>query len=420
MSTIQNLKTIKEFLLELYRDNLNQLKTPKIKDILSKRKHTFIKEYLKMNSISISTTCSVKTDSVYKTGQLILKNSKLIINQYESNKTEQKRINNSINQHVDILFPIFFIDFNMVTCELVVHKTKQKFRLIILGKNLKKKDYDNNDDFIYKYRVVKFAMLYQSKEVFNLICENINKSIILSYGSKYNIFSISIRNNFCKEYFINYKKFALEANSGDIILFKGYSNDSKFQRFLTGADYDHVGIMVKNKYGLNLYESTGKDGAKLRPWEDFITYYWYLLYDVMSFRKLKIDDETKKLYILEQNNGEKIEDINDNKKLNEKFYFYFNKKIDEFISKSEHKKYYFSKIGYFCHSKMKKKSLIRESYSCSELIGALYYYVGIITDELEASNYLPGHFSRNGEVAFKKGFQLGEEYIIDFSSTMSN
>jgi len=420
MSTIQNLKTIKEFLLELYRDNLNQLKTPIIKDILSKRKHTFIKEYLKMNSISISTTCSVKTDNVYKTGQLILKNSKLIINQYESNKTEQKRINNSINQHVDILFPIFFIDFNMVTCELVVHKTKQKFRLIILGKNLKKKDYDNNDDFIYKYRVVKFAMLYQSKEVFNLICENINKSIILSYGSKYNIFSISIRNNFCKEYFINYKKFALEANSGDIILFKGYSNDSKFQRFLTGADYDHVGIMVKNKYGLNLYESTGKDGAKLRPWEDFITYYWYLLYDVMSFRKLKIDDETKKLYILEQNNGEKIEDINDNKKLNEKFYFYFNKKIDEFISKSEHKKYYFSKIGYFCHSKMKKKSLIRESYSCSELIGALYYYVGIITDELEASNYLPGHFSRNGEVAFKKGFQLGEEYIIDFSSTMSN
>ena len=420
MSTIQNLKTIKEFLLELYRDNLNQLKTPKIKDILSKRKHTFIKEYLKMNSISISTTCSVKTDSVYKTGQLILKNSKLIINQYESNKTEQKRINNSINQHVDILFPIFFIDFNMVTCELVVHKTKQKFRLIILGKNLKKKDYDNNDDFIYKYRVVKFAMLYQSKEVFNLICENINKSIILSYGSKYNIFSISIRNNFCKEYFINYKKFALEANSGDIILFKGYSNDSKFQRFLTSAEYDHVGIMVKNKYGLNLYESTGKDGAKLRPWEDFITYYWYLLYDVMSFRKLKIDDETKKLYILEQNNGEKIEDINDNKKLNEKFYFYFNKKIDEFISKSEHKKYYFSKIGYFCHSKMKKKSLIRESYSCSELIGALYYYVGIITDELEARNYLPGHFSRNGEVAFKKGFQLGEEYIIDFSSTMSN
>ena len=389
MSTIQNLKTIKEFLLELYRDNLNQLKTPKIKDILSKRKHTFIKEYLKMNSISISTTCSVKTDNVYKTGQLILKNSKLIINQYESNKTEQKRINNSINQHVDILFPIFFIDFNMVTCELVVHKTKQKFRLIILGKNLKKKDYDNNDDFIYKYRVVKFAMLYQSKEVFNLICENINKSIILSYGSKYNIFSISIRNNFCKEYFINYKKFALEANSGDIILFKGYSNDSKFQRFLTGADYDHVGIMVKNKYGLNLYESTGKDGTKLRPWEDFITYYWYLLYDVMSFRKLKIDDETKKLYILEQNNGEKIEDINDNKKLNEKFYFYFNKKIDEFISKSEHKKYYFSKIGYFCHSKMKKKSLIRESYSCSELIGALYYYVGIITDELEAGNYLP-------------------------------
>ena len=107
------------------------------------------------------------------------------------------------------------------------------------------------------------------------------------------------------------------------------------------------------------------------------------------------------------------------KKLEEKFYYYFNMKAEEFISKSEYKKYYFSKMRYFCRSKMKKKSIIRDTYSCSELIGALYYYTGIITDELEAGNYLPGHFSRKGLIAFKKGFSLGEEYIIDFSSSMS-
>ena len=36
-------------------------KKPKTKEILSKRKNTFIKEYLKMNNISISSKCSVKT-----------------------------------------------------------------------------------------------------------------------------------------------------------------------------------------------------------------------------------------------------------------------------------------------------------------------------------------------------------------------
>ena len=418
MSSIQQLNIFKDFLLDLYENNLKLIKTPKTKDILSKRKKTFIKEYLKMNNLSISSTCSVKTDNVYKTGQLILRNSKLVINQYQSNKIDHIKTDNSITQFVDILYPIFFIDFNLVTCELVMHKTKQKFRLIILGKNMKEKDYENNDDYIYKYRIVKFAMPYESKEVFNLICESINKSIILSYGSKCNIFGINIRHNFCKEYFICYKKLIKEANTGDIILFKGYSNESKFQRFLTGDDYDHVGVLIKNEDGLHLYETTGKDGAKVRPWEDFITYYWYLLYDIMSLRKLKVDDDTKKLYILEQEKGENINEINNNK-LEEKFYFYFNKKVAEFISKSEYKKYYFSKIGYFCRTKMKKNSIIRETYSCSELIGALYYYAGIITDDLEAGNYLPGHFSRRGVIPFKKGFSLGEEYIIDFSSSIS-
>ena len=91
--------------------------------------------------------------------------------------------------------------------------------------------------------------------------------------------------------------------------------------------------------------------------------------------------------------------------------------MDEFIEKTEDKKYVFSKVGYLCTSKMKKNSVIRKSYSCSELIAALYYYVGIINDTYEARNYLPGHFAKRGEIPFKKGFSLGEEYIIDFSSS---
>ena len=419
-STVDKIPIIpfQKYLLEILQDEDLIKKPPTTKEILSKRKNTFIKEYLEINNISISSTCSVKTETVYKTGHLILSNNKLIIHQYDSNKTDNiHKIKNSITQTIDIFYPIFFIDFNMVTCELVIHKKKQKFRLIILGKNLEEKDYENNKDYIYKYRTVKFKMPYESKEVFKLICENINKSIILSNGYKSNIFGINIRNNFCKEYFINHKKFVSVGNTGDILLFKGHSTESQLQRLITSDDYDHVGILIKNKDGLNVYESTGSDGVKLRPWHEFITYYWYLLYDVMAFRKLKVDIEAMKQYITGQNDNIKMNDIIDNDKIKEMFYYHFNKNVEKFIELTEDKKYVFSKIGYFCTTKMKKNSIIRKSYSCSELIAALYYYIGIITDTYEARNYLPGHFAKKGTLPFKKGFSLSEEYIIDFSSS---
>ena len=66
---------------------------------------------------------------------------------------------------------------------------------------------------------------------------------------------------------------------------------------------------------------------------------------------------------------------------------------------------------------MKKNYIIRKAYSCSELMAACYYYAGIITDLLEAKNYLPGHFSKKGSLPFINGFSLGQEYIIDFSSS---
>ena len=40
--------------------------------------------------------------------------------------------------------------------------------------------------------------------------------------------------------FMNYKEFAKRANTGDIILFRGYATESKLQRGFTSADYDHV------------------------------------------------------------------------------------------------------------------------------------------------------------------------------------
>ena len=101
-----------QYILDFFQIEDLLQKPPNTKEILSKRKNTFIKEYLKLNNISIYSTCSVKTENAYKTGHLTLNNSKLIINQYESNKINKKyKIPNSIVETVDIFYPIFFIDF---------------------------------------------------------------------------------------------------------------------------------------------------------------------------------------------------------------------------------------------------------------------------------------------------------------------
>ena len=416
----------------------NILKSKTTKTILSERKIHFIQEYLKLNKISISSTCSVKIENHYIYGHLTLFNSKLSINQYESNKLPKKENENSFNYNrtmcplivqkndissEDIFYPLFFIDFNLATCQLVIHKTKQKFRLIILGRNIKENDYENNDDYISKYRIVKFKMLDANPQKFQLVCESINKSIILSNGYRYNIFSINIRNNFCREYFMNFKEFAKKGNTGDIILFRGYAKESQLQRVFTNADYDHVGILVKKDGILQVYESTGKEGVKLRPWQEFITYLWYLLYEKMVYRPLIVSKETMQKYILkesEKNNENELIDFNlDNQKeIKKKFYDYLDKKVIYFINHTEDKKYTFSKKGFLCQSPMRKNTLNRKGFSCSELVAACYFHSGIITDELEASNYLPGAFSRSGNLAFNPGFSLGQEFIIDFSSSL--
>ena len=408
----------------------NLYKPMNIKKILTNRKSNFEKEYLKLNNIQISSTCEVKTNSIYKYGHLTLYKTKMTITQYESTRIRQDLNDNSMTSFIvnnddltskeDILFPIFFIDFNLVTCELLIHKTKQKFRLIILGRNIGEKDYDNDSDYIAKTRVVKFKMPSQSSQVFKEVCEKINKSIILSKGYSNNLFSICIRQNFCNEYFMGQRQFFKSGKTGDIMLFRGYARESRFQRMITNVEYDHVAILVKQNSILHVYESTGKEGVKLRPWQEFLTYLWYLLYEKMVFRPLVITEKRMKEYITEYKeslNDESINTIfNNENNIEKQFYYILDKKVEDFIDKTKDKKYSFSKLGFLCNSHMRKDNN-RKGYSCSELVSACYYHAGLITDELDATNYLPGHFSRLGKVMFKEGIALGEEYIIDFAST---
>ena len=414
------------------------------------------------------TQCELKINNVYEEGFLKLKNNSLIIlknkieepNNYfilsdignekivynsnsintnassnlsmsaDKNKNKNKNKNNNENGNNTILDNnyLLYLDFNLITCKFLINKKKQKFRLLILGKQ------DKKEKDIYQYRVIKIRMLNLEKETFNNICKNINNIILSSHGYKENMINASLNKYFCKDYFISSFDFYRSAKTCDIILFRSYAYCSKCQRCITKGHYDHIGLLIKMCNELFVYESTGKDGVVLRKWFEFIYYYWFLLCDKMSFRKLIVSDEAKKKFIAKNysetskggrncsNFSSGLSDSNievmSKSEIDSQFNYLLGVKVDTFMQITQGKKYYFSILEYLFKGCKKNKitnNIKNNGYFCSELIAAVYNYCDIISNKINITNYLPSSFAENGDAAFNEGYSLGPEYVIVFS-----
>ena len=404
--------------------------------------------------IESSVPCEIKINDIYEQGYLQIKNNLLIILR---NKIEEppsnfisdigiekiidcKKYNSTMNTDISTDISsisnknknskdnfLLFLDFNLITCKIFVHKTKNKFRLLILGKT--------NNNEIYKQRIIKFKMINSEKITFNNICKNINYQIQLSDGYQENKLNASLNKYFCQDYFIDSNEFSKKAKTCDIILFRSYSKCSRCQRCITRGHYDHIGLLVKICNELFVYETTGKDGAILRKWKEFLNYYWYLLCEKMTFRKLIATQEAMKKFIMNNNEGNanlgKKNNSNYNSgfsdsnvgtlskaEIENQFYCLLRTKLDDFIQKVTGKKYYFSVCQYLFKGLNKNKitpNFKNQGYFCSELIAAAYNYCGILSNKMNITNYLPSSFAENGDAAFNEGFNFGPEYIIIFS-----
>ena len=406
--------------------------------------------------INYSLPCELKINDIYEKGFLQIKNISLIvlknkIEDFQNNLISDlgmekiidfKKYNNSgvnteastnvsisLNKNTNNNNIILYLNFDLITSKLILHKTKQKFRLLILGKE------NNNNNQIYQYRIIKIKMPNCEKEIFNNICKNINNVILSSNGYKENIIHLSLNKYFTNNYFINCNDFYRCAKTGDLILFRSYSCCSKCQRCLTKGEYDHIGLLIKYYHELYVYETTGKDGVVVRRWYEFIYYYWFLLCEKMTYRKLLATQEAMKKFIINSNNetmpniGKKSSnyssgfsdsnlDLMSKAEIEKQFYFLLGMKVDSFVQKAQGKKYFFSIWEYICrsfHKNKKTNNLKSEGYFCSELIAAVYNYCDIISNKMNISNYLPSSFAENGDALFNEGFSLGPENIIIFS-----
>ena len=226
---------------------------------------------------------------------------------------------------------------------------------------------------------------------------------------------------FPKEYFINTRDFFNQARTCDVLLFRSFCVCSACQRCITKGDYDHIALLIKYFNELYVYESTGKDGVALRRWAEFIYYYWFLIYDKMTFRKLMVTKEKMEEFICNSDLGMNKEQTSllNKKELEKLYYRKLNDRVDDFIEKTKGQKYHFSVCKYLCRGMVEKlqNSVIKTNgYFCSELIGAIFYHCGIVSDKRDICNYFPSSFGKKDSIPLNQGFSLSEEYIISFSS----
>ena len=434
--------------------NFNKIpnKKPSLKEILDKKDVLFDKEYLDINSLYTSINCYVKINNNYNYGLLIITNKNIIM---QSNKkviqlrqwsfseisTKNAKNNSSdiqlpnimMNDTIDkivtgknilkdsnIDIPTYLLNINLdlVTCKLVVHKEKQKFRLLLLG--YKKKSSNN---YLKNIKVIKFNCINAEKLRFYHLCEMINKSIILSEGYKRNCFGVNFNKNYYTKSYIDLINFIKAANTCDILLFKSLSSSSKCQRCITKGAYDHIVLLIKKDNNLLLFDCIEEDGIRMRNFSELITSLYYLYYENIAYRKLIISMEDMVEYI-HMHNIDKYENVDnytlENMSTNEiknKFYNIINQKVKLFINNNINSEYDFPYCKYICKSTKTKNTQKKNKnkYFCSELVASVYMFCKIMSNEYDTLDYLPGRFSEKEKIEFINGFHFGPEMFIEFS-----
>ena len=421
-----------------------------LKEILKQKDFKFTQEYQFLNDLYTSLNCYIKIFKDYDRGCLTVSNNKIkvelnkqliklkkptlsdISQSIIKNKSTQNELPNYlVNDTIERILtskkiekpktikPKYILDINLdlVTCKLIVHKEKQKCRLLLLG-------YLKYDNF-RKTKVIKINCVNVEKSRFYHFCNVLNKSIILSEGYKNNKFGINFYKNYFTKSATSVLNFVREVNTGDILLFKNHAKKTSCQRKITKSEFNHISLIIKRDNNLLLYDCIEDDGIRLLKFIDCLKLEFNLSSEKIVYRKLNISIEDMINYI-QEDNIDKYEDVDnyqiDKMSINEiknKFYEIINQKVDNFINMNRNSKYEFSTCKYLCNSKKAYTQFDvtkRNKFFCSELIACIYMYCNIMEKKYDPSTYLPKDFTEKGKIEFINGFDFGEETIIDFTS----
>ena len=359
---------------------------------LKKRDKSFIEEYKRME-FSYSTTVEYKTKRLFKQHMLFLNNQKLyILDLPKKHKSPpllsfKESITFQNFRGFNLRYPVLTLNFDLVTAKLTVDKANYTMTILILGSPRK-----------FEIRIK------NNIDVFNTYAYLINSAIVRSEGNKMNLFGVSLRSsNFYKYNYISVDEFEHKAKTGDLLIFKGLECPSPLQRFFTGDEYDHVALLKYNKSTLNIYESSIDTKCCMLEWQRFKRMLYNLVYDKIVYRRLIIEGSSE----------------TEVKKLQREIEI----KTQEYVDETNKKGYLLSVCPVICWKgprEFEKNNQWKHSkgFSCSGLLTGAYYKMGVMEITQDTRAILPGHYSQsdNTTLVFKKGFSLGPEEILEFST----
>ena len=317
---------------------------------------------------------------------LLLRKSNLYVFNQNSFNCDNIKTNLNINKLLNISFPLLCLNFNLLSCILLINKNKntKEFQIKILGTN------------------TFFSFIMEDEKLFNKYIFIINSKINISDGHKQNKLGLSLRNNiFYKEIYITLTEFETSVKTGDILLFRTMDTMANLQRMYTCDNYDHVGIILKENNGIKIFESTSIGKCSPLSWNFFKILFFNLVYKKISLRKLNYENKDKKLEVETKKNIEE--------------------KCKNFLKEIKGKNYYLSILKFLCCQKpenyeYEKKFEKSEGFCCSALVAALYIKIGIAKLQKSVHSIKPGDFEqRKNKIYFEQGYSLGPEQIIDFT-----
>jgi len=158
------------------------------------------------------------------------------------------------------------------------------------------------------------------------------------------------------------------SQTGDLLLFKTTGFLAGSVRVLTSSRYDHIGVVIRKKTPDGstesyLLEATGDEhGVQIHRLRARLLE-WYLSDAKIVYRSLRtVRDKA------------------------------FHSNVDQFLEKVIGSGYGFSVVRYVRTKKDRQPSQ-KGKFFCSELVAALYKYIGIISSEAKCHLYMPGDFA---------------------------
>lgn len=308
------------------------------------------------------------------------------LDKLENNNIIEKEEAKNIKYDYDLSKPLLCINFNLLTCTLLMNKKhSEEFTILILGTKKKCSFIIDDPEEKEKFCYILGTFIYNSDGYMN---NELN--LIFSHKKSFN-----------SKTYITPDFFEYTAKTGDIILFKTNHILTKLQRLYTCDNYDHIAL-VYSRYGfLSLFDASKKNKCQHHFWGGFLAYFNNLFFDKIVYRRLNIEEK----------NYKKKMEIQDR----------IEKETEEFLEQVKDKNYYLSICNILFKGNPKDYELNNEwdkadGFSCSSLIAAYYIKLGIMTFNKTVHSVLPGDFEQNKHLCFKPGFSFGPEKIIEFSS----